>query len=442
MDVVREESAMAVIRSRRAKGTLLAFVLLAGALTALPAQADARPRTADEVVDEWRLFDLANEARVQNGRAKLAMAVVLRDQARSWSDHMAATGQLAHSPNVRNDANYASSCWSMAGENVGMGSSASSVHNLLMASNDHRANLLGDYDYVGMGVAWVGGRMWVTQRFLKLQPGCPALAVASRPATREIVAFRTDNTAWMMRFDMSGEWIGRRQLSGGTGWSYRSLAGPANLDVRDASLEAVALAPDGTAWVHDFDATGRWLGRRQLSGGNGWSYPVLSGAANLDQRDRNTESVAIATDGTAWMHRFDAWSNWLGRIQLGGAAGWGSYRVLSGPANLDTSDPGLEIVALRNDGTAWLLKFTTAGEWAGRRQLAGGTGWSYTSVSGLGNIDTRNSTLEAVGIQGDGTAWLLQFNAAGEWTGRRQLAGGAGWSYRSLSTPADLDTTS
>ena len=43
--------------------------------------------------------------------------------------------------------------WQALGENVGVGLDANQLHDEFMASSGHRANILGDYNYVGIGTA-------------------------------------------------------------------------------------------------------------------------------------------------------------------------------------------------------------------------------------------------------------------------------------------------
>lgn len=56
--------------------------------------------------------------------------------------------------------------WVLLGENVGVGGTVPSLHSAFMASPGHRANiLLPRFDYVGVGTASDGGRLWVTVIF-------------------------------------------------------------------------------------------------------------------------------------------------------------------------------------------------------------------------------------------------------------------------------------
>jgi len=127
------------------------------------------PTTTTTVAGDFRP-DLANEfqAEVNSYRAANGLAPLHRDssldnRAQYWSKHMADNNKLSHS-------NLSSLLppWSAAGENVGRGGSVSSLMNALIGSPGHRANLLGDFTHVGIGVWRAGdGTVWVTQVFTR-----------------------------------------------------------------------------------------------------------------------------------------------------------------------------------------------------------------------------------------------------------------------------------
>lgn len=84
-----------------------------------------------------------------------------------WAVHMADTGTLAHSSTYASKTSQCMS-WSRAGENVGHGWSVQGLHDAFMASPTHRNNIVGDYNYVGVGVYQkASGEMWVAVNFAK-----------------------------------------------------------------------------------------------------------------------------------------------------------------------------------------------------------------------------------------------------------------------------------
>jgi hypothetical protein len=61
----------------------------------------------------------------------------------------------------------AGSGWSQLGENVGRGGTVSSLHQAFMNSPGHRANILGEYNYVGIGTGTKEGVLYVTVVFMQ-----------------------------------------------------------------------------------------------------------------------------------------------------------------------------------------------------------------------------------------------------------------------------------
>jgi uncharacterized protein YkwD len=109
---------------------------------------------------ERHLFSMVNEARDANGKGRLALSDSLSRRAHRHSEEMADAGSIFHSCldcGKRRSPSMA--------ENVGVGPSLSAVHNALMNSSGHRANILGQFDRVGVGVVRRGDRVWVTELF-------------------------------------------------------------------------------------------------------------------------------------------------------------------------------------------------------------------------------------------------------------------------------------
>jgi uncharacterized protein YkwD len=65
--------------------------------------------------------------------------------------------------------------WTTLGENVGVGSTVTSLHEAFMNSPAHRDNILySSFRHVGVGVMREDGRMWVTVIFeARSDPGSP-----------------------------------------------------------------------------------------------------------------------------------------------------------------------------------------------------------------------------------------------------------------------------
>lgn len=108
-----------------------------------------------------------NASRSANGLAPLSMSGSLQSYATSHSAKMADSNSIYHSTSAQLRA-AAGSGWTKLGENVGRGPSVDSLHTAFMNSSGHRKNILGDYNYVGIGSVTGGdGYIYVTAVFMK-----------------------------------------------------------------------------------------------------------------------------------------------------------------------------------------------------------------------------------------------------------------------------------
>lgn len=107
-----------------------------------------------------------NAERSANGLGGLTMEGGLQAHARKHTQDMMDANQIYHSTSAELQA-AAGSGWSKLGENVGRGGSVGSLHQAFMNSSGHRANILGDYNYVGIGTGSKDGVLYVTVVFMK-----------------------------------------------------------------------------------------------------------------------------------------------------------------------------------------------------------------------------------------------------------------------------------
>lgn len=159
----------------RHPGTTLArigaglLVALLGAVLLVATGAAPATASADEVATRL------NQARSAAGVPPLARSSAMDVVAQRWSQRMAADGALGHNPSY---SQQIPSGWDRAAENVAYGGDVASVHQSLMGSPPHRANML-DRDLSSVGVGHAvdqQGRVWVTQVFARY-PGVTASAV-------------------------------------------------------------------------------------------------------------------------------------------------------------------------------------------------------------------------------------------------------------------------
>ncbi len=105
-----------------------------------------------------------NSARAGAGLDALEVYWDLTDDARRHTAEMVEAGEIFHSANLGG----VTSGWWALGENVGVGGDVAGLHEAFMASPPHRQNILGDFNYVGVGTAYSeDGYLYVTVIFMK-----------------------------------------------------------------------------------------------------------------------------------------------------------------------------------------------------------------------------------------------------------------------------------
>lgn len=143
--------------------TCAALVLLASLALAPAPGAHA----LDGYGQDW--LNKINGLRSSRGLAPLQLDGELTGLAQSWSQNMASTGSLAHTPSLSAGIN---SNWTKLGENVGYGPNNDLIWNGFVNSPRHLANLTDPaFTHVGIGVAWSGGTQFVTHRFMAVAGG-------------------------------------------------------------------------------------------------------------------------------------------------------------------------------------------------------------------------------------------------------------------------------
>ncbi|MEJ7844817.1 MAG: DUF4214 domain-containing protein [Acidimicrobiales bacterium] len=210
---------------RRLFAVLVVLALAAaGALVGI----GASPAAAASA-EESELYALTNQARAARGLGPLAYDGAASNVARTWAQELARSGSLRHNPNlVAQVDSQVTNQWTRVGENVGYAQSIPAVQSLYMASAPHAANILGQYNRVGVGTARDGaGRVWTTLVFI-LGP-----ALAPPPPTVDPAVFRPFANAPSLVDQQYRDLLGRpADPSGLSIWSGQLLSGqqtPASL---------------------------------------------------------------------------------------------------------------------------------------------------------------------------------------------------------------------
>jgi len=127
-----------------------------------------------------------NSSRANAGLAPLAAKGSLTSYARTHTAAMMDAGEIYHSSSAQLGA-AGGTGWDRMGENVGRGQTPSSLHEAFMNSSGHRANILGDFNYVGIGTGTKDGYLYVTVIFMKKgsssEPATTTTTVGDSPGT-------------------------------------------------------------------------------------------------------------------------------------------------------------------------------------------------------------------------------------------------------------------
>jgi uncharacterized protein YkwD len=132
------------------------------------------PTSAAVVADgalDAQFVSMLNDERSAAGLNILVPYDDLVDDAVIHTGAMLARGDIYHS----SDLTKFTTGWQSIGENVGYGPNVTKLHNAFMASPTHRANIMGDYDRVGVASRVdPNGRIYVTVLFMKTLGGYQA----------------------------------------------------------------------------------------------------------------------------------------------------------------------------------------------------------------------------------------------------------------------------
>ncbi len=108
---------------------------------------------------EQQMIDLVNDLRSANGVPRLSVSLEVSAVARDWSAEM--SNGFRHNPNVATQIPAGATWW---GENIAFNSSVEANFNALVNSPGHFENMVDPrFTHLGVGVATVGGRVYVTQ---------------------------------------------------------------------------------------------------------------------------------------------------------------------------------------------------------------------------------------------------------------------------------------
>ena len=119
---------------------------------------------------ELELFEAANRERNRHGLRSLkwdeSLAAAARKHAAEMLKHNSISHQFPGEPSLPSRAHQAGVRFSWISENVAQGQGVEGIHDGLMRSPLHRANILdGDMDTAGVGVARWNGQLFAVEDF-------------------------------------------------------------------------------------------------------------------------------------------------------------------------------------------------------------------------------------------------------------------------------------
>lgn len=164
------------MRIRKAVCGIAVALAVTGSLVQLsaPAGATTDPAAASDFIAR------TNALRSSKGLAPLSVNGALTAKASAWAEHMAAAGTISHS----NLPDGAPSNWKRLGENVGEGPTVEAIHNALVASPEHYANLTDPgFQSIGVGVVNANGTLFVSEVFMESASQPAPSTPAPRAAT-------------------------------------------------------------------------------------------------------------------------------------------------------------------------------------------------------------------------------------------------------------------
>ncbi len=174
-----------------------------------------------------------NGLRASVGRGGLTLHPVLTAKAEAWAQHMADTGCLCHS-NLPDGVTVG---WRKLGENIGRGPSVASIHDALVHSSLHYANMVdGAFRWVGVGVAYGNGQMYVAEVFMDGDAPAGPSPLLSLDSRGRSIAARAQGGFWTME-------------GNGTVHAYEGAPAYGSPQFPGDYARDIAVMPDGNGYV-------------------------------------------------------------------------------------------------------------------------------------------------------------------------------------------------
>jgi uncharacterized protein YkwD len=308
------------LRPRYSTGTrvvtgLAVCVLLASLLVALV----AAPAHAQASAEEQQFMAVTNQARAAAGLPPLQDDQAAANVARSWAQSMASSGVLQHNPNLASQINsQVTTQWQRIGENIGYGPDVNSIQNAFLNSPPHKANILGDYNRVGIGTARDGsGRLWVTLDFVNGPPLMNSNPFGALDSVQRVPS-GLQLTGWAADPDAPTQSIAAVAYVDGNGYS---------LGTASASRPDIAAGFSGYGNAHGYSGV--------VPAAPGWHQVCVYGL-NVGPGSNNAVGCQTVLVDASPFGSLDSIQRVPGGLQLSGwAADWDSSSPISAAAYVD-----------------------------------------------------------------------------------------------------------
>ncbi|GAA3907232.1 cell wall-binding repeat-containing protein [Microbacterium invictum] len=199
-------------RALRRLGVVAATIALVSAsvqIAATPASAAPLSQCTSMTLEQvqTRILTETNAARSKAGKAALTLNSQMNTVAVNWSAKQASANKMSHNPSY---SKQIPSGWSGAAENVAMGYAPTKVTTGWLNSAGHRANILGSYTHIGIGVGCASnGYPYYTQVFgaykkAPANPNVSRVAGADRYSTAAAISNTTFKTNVPVAYLASG----------------------------------------------------------------------------------------------------------------------------------------------------------------------------------------------------------------------------------------------
>lgn len=407
-------------------------LVLAVLLTSVGLAAPATAATSTGAQYEAQIASLVNQARADAGLPALVVSVSISDVSREWSQAMAADPtKWGHNPTY---AAEMPSGWASASENVAYGADsggqypAASIHENLMNSSLHRANILrASSTHLGVGVAFVTRNgynyVYVTQNFGAYPSGLVSASDLDHPYAQVVPtpdvtgdrigdAFAVDGAGRLALY--RGAKSGALSLTKvyGTGWSALDVYAPGDWN-GDGKADLVAATTAGQLLLYPGTGSGGLGSSSQI--GKGWTDYRIVPAGDVNG-DRKADLLAIDTSARLWLYPGKGNGSFGTRTQVG--SGWKGIDLYA--AGDMTRDGRVDVLGIDDSGKLYFYAGRAGGGFAAAKQV--GKGWTGMSF-GSGADLNGDGIGDLVGRTSSGTAYFYAGRVGGTFAGAVKLSG-------------------